>query len=338
VSVDDFQEACQADLNHNGICDGEDLILFYSNGVDEDGNGYVDDIAGWDFYENDNDPFDDVDYGHGTGEASDEVAEANNGSGFPGFAPSSQVLPLRVGDSFVATDGPFLQAVVYAVDRGVSVISEALGTVNASATGQAAVDYAYTRGIPIIASAADEESGHHNYPANYAHTIWVNSVRNGDGDFTDAAANGYDLLNGCTNYGGKAWVAIPSSSCSSEATSRTGGLTALLVSHARNLIERGLFTPYPGLATPFSSEEVRQLLRLSARDVDHSSDPQLVTTTTFNLLSVLFSAPALGLTFGESQYPTQPGWDQFTGYGRPDGVALLDLVTPTTMPPEADLS
>ena len=338
VSVDDFQDACNADLNHNGICDGEDLILFYQDGIDDDGNGYVDDIAGWDFYENDNDPFDDVDYGHGTGEASDEVAEANNGSGFPGFAPSSLFLPLRVGDSFVATDGPFLQAVVYAVDRGVSVISEALGTVNASATGQAAVDYAYAHGIPMIASAADEESGHHNYPANYAHTIWVNSVRNGDGDFTDADQNGYDLLNGCTNYGGKAWVAIPSASCSSEATSRTGGLTALLVSHALNQIERGLFTPYPGLATPFSSEEVRQLLRLSARDVDHSSDPQLVTTTTFNLLSVLLSAPALGLTFGESRYPTQPGWDEFTGYGRPDGVALLDLVTPTSMPPEADLS
>ena len=338
VSVDDFQEACNADLNHNGFCDGEDLILFYSNGKDDDGNGYVDDIAGWDFFENDNDPFDDVNYGHGTGEASDEVAEANNGSGFPGFAPSSQFLPLRVGDSFVATDGPFLQAVVYAVDRGVSVISEALGAVNSSANGQAAIDYAYARGIPIIASAADEESGHHNYPANYGHTIWVNSVRNGDGTFTDADANGYDLLNGCTNYGGKAWVAIPSASCSSEATSRTGGLTALLVSYGKNLIDRGLFTPYPGLSTPFSAEEVRQLLRLSARDVDYSNDPELVTTSEGDLLSALVSAPALGLTFGSSRYPTQPGWDEFTGYGRPEGVSLLDLVTPTTMPPEADLS
>ena len=338
VTVDDFADACAADLNHNGYCDGEDLILYYSDGVDQDGNGYVDDVAGWDFFQDDNDPFDDVDYGHGTGEAEDEVAEANNGSGFPGFAPSALFLPLRVGDSFVATDGPFLQAVVYAVDRPVSVISEALGTVNSSANGQAAVDYAYAHGIPILASAADEESRHHNQPANYEHMIWVNSVRNGDNDLTDPTKNGYDLLNGCTNYGGKAWVAIPSASCSSEATSRAGGLTALLVSHAKNLIDRGLFSPYPGLATPFSAEEVRQLLRLSARDVDHSSSPQLVLTSQGKLLDTLLSAPALGLTFGTSRYPTQPGWDQFTGYGRPDGVALLDRVTPTTMPPEADLS
>src|SRR5690606_24967544 len=57
-----------------------------------------------------------------------------------------------------------------------------------------------------------------------------------------------------------------------------------------------------------------------------------------NILSFLLSAPALGLDFGSSRYPTQPEWDQFTGYGRPDGRALLALVTPTTIPPEADLS
>src|SRR5690606_21969654 len=135
----------------------------------------------------------------------------------------------------------------------------------------------------------------HNYPANYEHGIWVNSVRNGDGTIVDAAANGYDLLNGCTNYGGHAWVAIPSAACSSEATSRAGGLVALLISHAKNQIDRGLFEPHPGLGTPFSAEEVRQLLRLSARDVDHADAPQLILTGIGNILSFLLSAPALGL-------------------------------------------
>jgi hypothetical protein len=338
VSVDDFAEACAADLNGSGFCDGQDLIRFYSDGVDDDGNGYRDDIAGWDFLDDDNDPADDVRYGHGTGEASDQVAEANNGSGFPGFAPSSLFLPLKVGDSFVAFDADFAQAVVYAVDRGVSVISEALGAVSASPTGQAAVDYAYRRGIPILASAADEESRHHNYPANYEHTIWVNSVRDGDGTFLDENANGFDLLNGCTNYGGRAWLAIPSASCSSEATGRAAGLTLLLVSHAKNQIDRGLFTPYPGLGTPFSAEEVRQLLRASARDVDHSADLSTVPAVAGILLGRLLSAPALGLEFGTSRFPTQTGWDQFTGWGRPDGPRLLSLVTDATMPPEVDLS
>jgi len=62
------------DHNGNGYLDPEDLIVECSNGVDDDGNGYVDDICGWDFLWNDNDPFDDVyngglGYSHGTGES-----------------------------------------------------------------------------------------------------------------------------------------------------------------------------------------------------------------------------------------------------------------------------
>ncbi len=338
VSVDDFAEACAADRNANGHCDGQDLIRFYSDGVDDDGNGFVDDIAGWDFADDDNDPEDRVRNGHGTGQAKDSVATANNGSGFPGFAPSAFFLPLKVADSFIGIDQEFSRAAVYAVDRGVDVISEALGTVNASATGQAAVDYAYRNGIPIIASAADEQSRHHNFPAAYEHVTWVNSVRNGDGTFLAAAPNGFELLNGCTNFGGKAWVAIPSTACSSEATGRAGGLTALLISHAKNQIDRGLFEPYPGLATPFSAEEVRQLLRAAARDVDFSESPSLVPALAGNIVAGLLSAPDLGLFFGTSRFPTQPGWDQFTGHGRPAGRTLLELVTPTTIPPEVDLS
>ncbi|MDJ0868616.1 MAG: S8 family serine peptidase [Myxococcota bacterium] len=336
VSVDDFADACAADPNGTGFCDGQDLIRFYADGVDDDGNGYVDDIAGWDFVDDDNDPDDLVRNGHGTGEASDQVAEANNGGGFPGFAPSALFLPLRVADSFVGIDSDFVQAVVYATDRRVDVISEALGTVNASASGQAAVDYAYRRGIPMIASAADEQSRHHNYPAAYEHTIWVNSIRDGDGTFLDRDANGFDVLNGCTNYGGRAWAAIPSAACSSEATSRAGGLTALLLSHARNQIDAGRFSPYPGLGTPFSAEEVRQLIRVAAQDVDHADSPQAVGTVESGLLSFLLSLP--GKMFGSSRYPTQPGWDQFTGWGRPDAPTLLDRVTDATIPPEVDLS
>src|SRR5437016_1096639 len=44
------------DANHNGILDPEDLILAFSDGNDDDHNGYVDDVAGWDFYQADNDP------------------------------------------------------------------------------------------------------------------------------------------------------------------------------------------------------------------------------------------------------------------------------------------
>ncbi|RPI24354.1 MAG: hypothetical protein EHM61_17375, partial [Acidobacteria bacterium] len=332
VNVQDFLSV--GDKNGNGFVDGQDVIRAFSDGVDNDGNGYVDDIAGWDFFENDNDPEDDVRFGHGTGQASDAAAEANNGSGFPGVAPSIMFVPLRVGDSFIAVDTDFAQAVVYAVDRKVSLISEALGTMTASATSQAAIDYAYKNGIPLIASAADEQSFHHNFPSAYEHSIWVNSIRNGDGTLV-TETDDYTILNGCTNYGGNAWVTISSIACSSEATGRAGGLAGLLISHGKNLIDKGQLTPYPGLQTPFSAEEVRQILRWSAQDIDHSADPTL--TMSFAVRFLLGSLFPANPVFRSSQFPTQAGWDQYTGYGRPDAARLVS-VKADTIPPEADLS
>jgi hypothetical protein len=332
LSVDDY--AGIPDGNGNGILDGQDLIRAFSDGNDDDGNGYVDDIAGWDFYQDDNDPEDDVDYGHGTGQAEDVAAEANNGRGAPGFAPSALFLPLRVADSFVAVGSDFAQAVVYAVDRDVEVISEALGTLSASPASQGAIDYAYRRGIPVVASAADEQSRHHNYPASLDHTLWVNSIVHGDG-FAVEQTDVYDLVNGCTNFGGRAWVSISSNGCSSEATGRAAGLVALLVSRGKNLIDRGELRPYPGLDVPFSAEEIRQLLRQSASDIDHADDLEDLTMS--RLLESLLSAPLKGLFFRSERFPTQEGWDQYTGYGRPDAARLL-AVTADRIPPEADLT
>lgn len=336
VSVDDFPAP---DANGNGILDAQDILRAYSNGIDDDGNGYVDDIAGWDFAQRDNDPFDAVHYGHGTGEAFDQIAEANNGDAFPGVAPSAFFVPLKVADSFVGVDTEFAEAVVYATDRGVDVISEALGTVTASSASQDAIDYAYHRGIPLIASAADEQSRHHNAPANFEHTIWVNSIRDADGTFASSKIGNvtdYTVQNGCTNHGGRAWVAISSTSCSSEATGRSGGIALLLISHAKNLIDRGLFAPYPGLSTPFSAEEVRQLFRRAAEDVDHSVKPPLTIPLLGNVLQNLLSGP--GFAFRSSNFPTQAGWDQFTGWGRPNVSSLLRSISVDTMPPEVDLS
>ena len=243
-------------------------------------------------------------------------------------------LPLKVADSFVGIGTDFAQAVVYAVDIGADVVQEALGTISAGPASQAAIDYAYRRGVPVIASAADESSRHHNFPAALEHTVWMNSIVHGDGTIVEQE-DVYDLFNGCTNHGGRAWSAISSNSCSSEATGRGAGMAALLVSHGKNLVDRGLFANYPGIGQPFSAEEVRQLFRRAAEDIYHQGEPDDLTM--FGLLRTALSAPLLGFFFESERVPTQPGWDEFTGYGRPNMPALLDVRT-EAMPPEADLS
>ncbi len=70
-----------------GMLTPEDLIIAFSDGIDHDGNGYVNDIAGWNYVDNNNDPYDDVHYGHGTGEEKDSAAEADNGIDDAGTLP-----------------------------------------------------------------------------------------------------------------------------------------------------------------------------------------------------------------------------------------------------------
>jgi len=326
-----------SDRNGNGIVDPEDLIFIFSDGVDDDANGYVDDISGWDFYEDDNNALDEVRYGHGTGESNDSGAEANNGEGGVGTCPNCMLLEVRVGDSFVAASNAFAQGVVFAVDSGARVVQEALGSLNQTAHGQIAVDYAYGNGVVVIASAADEQSNHHNYPANYNHTVQVNSVRRFENiSGLVQSPPSYLYLNGCTNYGGHIAFAVPSSSCSSEATGNGSGMAGLVVSAALNAIDRGLLTPYrrdDGSLAPFplSAEEVKQVMSLSTDDIDFSARPDEGIDENYN---TEIGIPGI---MGSERFRSIAGWDQYFGYGRVNADRAVQWVESGLIPPEASI-
>src|SRR3954447_19723787 len=299
------------DRNANGLLDPEDLILTFSDHKDDDHNGYVDDVAGWDFYQADNDPADDVTYGHGTGEARDSSAEVEKQLT---QCPNCMVEPLRVGDSFIADINHWAQAVFYAVDNGASVIQEALGTINHTAFAQVAADYAYFHGVLVVASEADESAGHHNWPAALNHTMVVNSVTPGAtaGDVPGLGdvlpdqvkatpiqrPNTFLAFNGCTNFGGYTWVSIESSSCSSDATGQSSGMAGLLYSAARNAVQKGVIKP-DASGRPLSAEEAKQLILLGADDIDFSTPKPPGPPNNF------------ATTLPDSQrFVTTAGWDQ----------------------------
>lgn len=318
LDVDDYA-AEVSDLNANGHLDAGDLIREFSDGVDDDANGFVDDVSGWNFLDDTNDPFDEVDYGHGTGEAKDSAAEANNGGGFPGVCPSCRFVPLRVGQSFIAHSEDYAQAVLYAVDIGANVVQEALGTVDMVQLANDAHRYAWDHGVPLIASAADEAAYHHNFPSGGDFTINVNSIRTPSAPLQQYPRS-FLYLNGCTNFGGNVWASVSSTSCSSEATGRSAGIAALLVSHAKNLEARGLLAAHPDAsqfpgASPLSAGEIRQLFRMGADDIDLSTKREVV------------GAPPT------VQYASQPGWDQYSGWGRLNADKMLGLLDAGKIPP-----
>ncbi len=294
------------DLNGNGVADPEDLILnpWFDDHRDNDHNGYVDDIAGWDFLYNDNDPLDTVGYGHGTGEAKDSNAAAN-GTGSVGTCPHCTFIPVRVGDSFIADGQRFAAGVLFALDSHASVVQEALGAINNPSAAQRAVNLAYNRGVVVVASMADEESKHPNLPAALAHTMAVNSVTKAQ-SLLGGPTTGYLALNGCTNYGGHTFVSVESGACSSEATGISAGVVGLIESEARNT------------GQTLSANEVMQLVRASADDVDFATPNTVDPANDFGT--------STGALLDTVRYHSTPGWDATYGYGRLNAYEAVKLV------------
>src|SRR5206468_3746935 len=95
------------------------------NGIDDDGNGYIDDIHGWDFINNDNDPMDDVD--HGTHVSGTIGAVGNNGIGVTGVNWNVKIMALKfLGPNGGSTSGA-IAAINYSINMGVKVTNNSWG-------------------------------------------------------------------------------------------------------------------------------------------------------------------------------------------------------------------
>src|SRR5262245_26749829 len=129
------------------------------NSIDDDGNGFVDDVLGWDFIgtyyltpSQDNNPADV--HGHGTHVAGTIAATGNNGLGVVGVAWGARVLVARGLDNYgYGTDSSLANAILYAVDNGADIINASWGGTGASQTIKDALDYARSQGVVFIAAA-----------------------------------------------------------------------------------------------------------------------------------------------------------------------------------------
>jgi subtilisin family serine protease len=172
-----------------------------ANGIDDDRNGYVDDVIGWDFYGKNNRPWD-FD-GHGTLVAGIIVA-AHNDTGIAGINPHAKIMVLKAVSNFGTTRPSYIaEAIVYAVDNGAKVINISVGGEQANRMVQAAVDWAHQQGVLVVAAAGNEgiELGDYG-PGGNEHVLTVGATHVDDrgaaftnfGPQVDVAAPGVDVL------------------------------------------------------------------------------------------------------------------------------------------------
>jgi hypothetical protein len=336
------------DTESDSLLDASDLIAAFSDGSDADGNGYVDDIAGWDFFDDDNDPFDASSCcsasGHGTGRALEAAAETDNGEDGTGMCPDCQVMPLRVWDTFVADTNLFSLGLVYAADNGAAVAEGAVGGLLNSRFARLAFAYADRKGMALTMVSSDINSANHNYPTNYDQAIYVagslpDSAPSDCGlpslpggvfeppDFGAAQCRQFfNVLSGRTDGQTPPSTQPPTTSFfrNSNLTQYGGKADIVLMGStgSENTGQAagaaGLLASYGreklGADDPLTGNEIRQLLTMTAEDVRPANTGQI-------------GAP------DRAEF----GWDTHFGYGRVNLAGAMERIRQGRIPPEAQI-
>jgi thermitase len=138
-------------------------------------------------------PFDDV--GHGTHVAGIVGAQTNNGIGVSSLSKDSLIMPVKVGNASGISSIDIADGIYYAVDNGASIINISIGGYTKSLYVESAIDYAYSRGVLVIAAAGNDGISDYSYPAALRNVISVAGVDS----LTDSLAN-------FSNYGD--WVSL----------------------------------------------------------------------------------------------------------------------------------
>jgi len=313
----------------NGFLSPEDLIVAFGHcqvvsgkigprgcppdaHFDNDHNGYANDISGWNFFRNNNDPATgDSTYNHSDDQMVRAAAEGNNGYGGVGVCPGCTVIPVKAGHEALHFGDRVAQSVYFAVDSGASVIILLTAELGQTDLTRAALDYAWHKGVVVVGASNDFDSSDHQmgmfwprmWPGN---GLQADQVQSPVGPDASRSTRTFRSRSNLTSFGPHALFSTPNQGGStSESTPTQGGVAALVASEGRDAAEKGLIN---GRLT---AGEVKQVVRATASNID---DPNL-------------GWPGLpGATFN-IQY----------GYGRPNLLKADEAVAANRIPPVPDI-
>ncbi len=232
------------------------------NGVDDDGDGYIDNRYGWDITMDDNDAGSTALH-HGVWVTGVAAAQADNVSGIAGAGFDCRFLPVKVSN-----DGQGLliypyEGIVYAADHGAQVINCSWGGFSGGPFGQDIVNYAtVNRNALVVGAAGNNQNDKRFFPAAYDNVLSVINTDQNDslyfsstyGNWVDIAAPGTDLL---TTFDQGTYSMTSGTSIAAPVVSGCAGIVAF---------------HFPG----YSAGQIGARLKATADNINASNDPSLL--------------------------------------------------------------
>ncbi len=209
------------------------------NGIDDDGNGYVDDIHGWNFVDNSNTPWDDD--GHGTHVAGIVLGTTEDIRQSPPAAAIIRIMPLKFLDaSGVGATSDAIEAIYYASNNGAKVLNNSWGGGGFSNSLLDAIHYSYSKKVVFVAAAGNASNNNDavpTYPASYAMPNMISVAASTDWDSLASFSNFGALTVHLGSPGSSILSTVPNNTFSyasgtSMATPFVSGVAALMLREA----------------------------------------------------------------------------------------------------------
>ncbi len=238
------------------------------NGVDDDNNGYIDDVHGWNFARHSNDPTglssQPVNGGHGTHTAGTAGAVTNNGIGVASISWNARIMAINAaaGQQDRAIQYGF-EGIVYAAENGADIINCSWGSPGIpSSFEQDVIDFAYAKGSLVVAAAGNENVNNDQtpfFPASYNHVLSVGSTNNAD------------RKSSFSNYGISVDVFAPGSSIISTYWSPTDSTRKYAFSSGTSMaapLVAGLAALIKTQNPTMSVDQLREQIRITTDNID----------------------------------------------------------------------